>query len=124
MPSPQQARAEHEERRRIAREKRAARPSEQRRKAQREAEMEVCRHMWEAERRDEEAQPLFEALDQAFNLTDPQLWKSNSFASLKPRLIIHLEAEVARLEYDQQRWRKSDPQRLERARAALAALRA
>jgi hypothetical protein len=67
---------------------------------------------------------LFEALDEAFNLTDPELWKSNSFTSLRPRLIVYLEAEVARLEYEQlQRWRKRDPQRLERAKAVLAALR-
>jgi hypothetical protein len=125
FPSPSEARAQYEERRRIEREKRAARPSEQRRRAQRGAEMEVFRRMWGAERRDEEAQPLIEALNAAFNLTDPELWRSNSFASLKPRLIIYLEAEVARLEYEQtQRWRKSDPARLERAKAVLAALTA
>jgi hypothetical protein len=65
MPSPLQARAMHEERRRIARKKRAARPSEKRRWAQRETEMEVFHRAWEADRRDKETQPLFEALDDA-----------------------------------------------------------
>jgi hypothetical protein len=124
MPSPLEASAKYEERRRIAREKRAARPSEQRRKAEREAERAAFWRAWEARRRDEEAQPFIEALDEAFNLTDPELWKSNSFASLKPRLIIHLEAEVARLESERfDRWRGNDPRRLERARVILAVLK-
>jgi hypothetical protein len=51
MPSPFEARADNEKRRRIAQEKRAARPSEPRRKAQREAEHAVFCRAWEAEPR-------------------------------------------------------------------------
>jgi hypothetical protein len=31
---------------------------------------------------------------------DPELWKSNSFSALRPRLTIHLSAVVAELEHD------------------------
>jgi hypothetical protein len=65
MPSPLEARAENEKRRRIAQEKPAARPSEQRCKAQREAEHAVFCRAWKAERRDKETEPLFEALGDA-----------------------------------------------------------
>ena len=37
-------------------------------------------------------------MDEFFDLADPDLWKSNSFASLKPRLIIHVEAAIAKYE--------------------------
>src|ERR1700677_335043 len=84
MPSPGEARADAEERRRVEREKRAKRPSEQKRKAEREAEREASRLRWETERAEEEALPLYETLDEAFDLADPDLWKSNSFAALKP----------------------------------------
>ena len=38
-------------------------------------------------------------LAEAFDLTDPNLWKSNSFASMRPGLIVHVEADIANLEY-------------------------
>jgi hypothetical protein len=65
----------------------------------------------------------------SFDLADPELWKSNSFASFKPRRIVHLEAVVADLEWsiarDTARGRKpngDERERLDRAQAILAAL--
>jgi hypothetical protein len=117
------------ERRRIARDKRASRPAEQKRQAEREARQaernaeraakaEAFYRRMEAERREREAQPLHEVLDEAFDLADPDLWKSNSFAALKPRLILHVEAAIARLAYEDisYTWR-DDKARLDRAKA-------
>ena len=39
-------------------------------------------------------------LAEAFDFADPELWKSNSFASLRPRLVLHLKAAIASLEHD------------------------
>lgn len=41
-----------------------------------------------------------------FDFADSELWKSNSFAALRPRLIIHVEAVVAKLESEL--WRHRD----------------
>ena len=120
MPSSEEARAQAQERRRIEAEKRARRPSEQKRQAEREARDAAMKRRWELERRDEEAQPLWEFLAEAFDLSDPDLWRSNSFAAFKPRLILHLEAVIADLE-----WSKYAPDRdarLARAKEILAVL--
>jgi hypothetical protein len=118
-----------EERRRIAREKRALQPAEQKRradraaqrKAQRDAEMELFRRKMDADLREQEAPPLHELLAESFDLADPELWKSNSFASLKPRLIVYLEAVIAQLEWN--RYAHDRRGRLERARAILDTLK-
>jgi hypothetical protein len=73
MPSPDVARAEAAERRRVEREKRDKRPSEQKRKAERAAEYEASHLAWEAESAEKKAQPLYETLDEAFVLADPDL---------------------------------------------------
>lgn len=36
-------------------------------------------------------------MSEVFDFADPELWKSNSFAALRPRLITHLEMAVAQL---------------------------
>ena len=56
--------------------------------------------VWEARAEDEAAPPLYEALADAFDFADAELWKSNSFAALRPRLVIHLRAVVAKLASD------------------------
>jgi hypothetical protein len=129
MPTPEQAKAEADERRRAEteraqrqRQQRATRPSELRRRAQRnakrEAEREASSLSWEAERSEHEAQPLYETLDDAFDLGDPDLWKSNSFAALKPRLILHVETALARLAYEDIAYTWRDVKaRLDRAKA-------
>lgn len=126
MPSPAQARVEHQERQRAKlAKKRAAlaaemtardgrtptprevldevaarrRAEEQKRREEREAETERMRLASEIEWDERSAQPLYETLDEAFNLADPDLWKSNSFAALKPRLVLHVEAAIATLHH-------------------------
>jgi hypothetical protein len=120
MPSPERARAEADERRRVARDKRARQPAQQARQARREAEMEAFRRKMRADRREWEQPPIYEALNEAFDLADPELWKSNSFAALRPRLIVHLEAAIAELEWNKHAHDREA--RLERAKAILAVL--
>jgi hypothetical protein len=100
MPSPQEARAQAKERRRIEREKRAKQPSEQKRQAHRNATDEAFQRHMEAESEEWSAQPFYEAFDDAFDLADPDLWKSNSFASLKPRLIVQVEAAITNFDHE------------------------
>jgi hypothetical protein len=101
MPSPQQAREAHIRRREIRRQ----RPAEQRRRAEREqrrqAESQASRARYETEFAEKSEQPLWEILHDSFDFADAELWKSNSFAALRPRLIVHLEAVVAKLRAEQ-----------------------
>jgi hypothetical protein len=98
MPSPAEARATTAPRKRAEQEKKAA--LKQKCKAQREASHEAFRLAEETENTENEAQPLYEMLDEAFDLASANLWKSNSFAALKPRLILHVDAAIARLAYE------------------------
>lgn len=82
------------------REQRAKRPATLKRKAEDQQRRELLSASFDAEFADEEAQPLFEALADAFDLTDPDIWKSNSFAMLRPRLALHVRAIVASLELE------------------------
>lgn len=41
---------------------------------------------------------FYEVLADAFDFAGPDLWKSNSFASLRPRLAIHVRHVIAKLE--------------------------
>jgi len=54
----------------------------------------------DAERLDRAELPVVEALAEAFDFADPELWKSNSWAAMRPRLIVHQRAVVAKLESD------------------------
>jgi hypothetical protein len=102
MRTPQQACEHRREVSRREREKRQARPSEQRRAAERaqrrKAETQAYRAEWKARSAEAAQQPLWEVLHETFDFADPDLWRSNSFASLRPRLVLHLEAAVAKLE--------------------------
>jgi hypothetical protein len=42
--------------------------------------------------------PLYEALDDVFDFTDAELWKSNSFAAIRPRLIVLMRYVITKLE--------------------------
>jgi hypothetical protein len=110
MPNPEDAHKASLERRRLAREKRDRQPAVQRRRAEAkqryEEQIRAMRAEWEAERREDEQRPLYEMLHETFDFADPELWKSNSFAALRPRLIIHLEAVIAHLEYEQAHMRR------------------
>jgi hypothetical protein len=41
-----------------------------------------------------------EALAEAFDFSDPDLWRSNSFASLRPRLVVWMHSVVLDLQCD------------------------
>jgi hypothetical protein len=99
IPSPDEARAQAEKRRRTEREKRAKRRSQIKRKAEREARDAAWRRYIEAERREHQSPPFYEVFAEAFDLSGPELWQSNRFAAFKPRLVVHLEAIIAELEW-------------------------
>jgi ribosomal protein S27AE len=116
------------ERRRLEREKRDRQPAVQRRRAEAQQrhleEMHAMNAEWEAKECEDEAQPLHEMMHELFDFADPELWKSNSFATLRPRLIIYIQAAVARLEYEQvsARGRGEIAPRLAKAREILELL--
>jgi hypothetical protein len=72
----------------------------QKRKEQRQRSEELSQANWRARLRDNAEAPLWECLAEAFDFADPNLWRSNSFASLRPRLVIYLQHVVARLEHE------------------------
>ena len=107
MPDPKTARAEHEERRRVAREKRQQLPSENP-QARREEKKQLSRwgdaatEEWKARTAEDKAPPLYETLAEAFDFADCELWKSNSFAALRPRLVLHVRHAVSIAKFEQE----------------------
>jgi hypothetical protein len=126
MPSPEQASKHREERLQHDRERRARQPSEIRRRQKREEEERRFHVLVEAESDDQEEPPLWEVVADALDFADPELWKSNSFARLRGRLIVSLKAAIADHEYRLARWGRhlgeDDEQQLARAREILALL--
>jgi hypothetical protein len=85
MPSPAEAMAEAKERRRIAREKRNRQPAVESRKAKRKAAREAFNLAWEAKESEGEAQPLYETLDEAFDLSNHAIYGSRTASPLSSR---------------------------------------
>lgn len=104
LPSPEQARQIARAGLRERREKRNQQPAQIRKReaarARQEALTAAYTAVWEAEQQDKAQLPLLEAIAEAFDLTDPELWKSNSWAMMRPRLVIHQRMVVAALEKD------------------------
>lgn len=100
MPSPEQARELHKDEREREREKRANRPSDIRRRQEREKKQRLMDRCFDLQREERFAQPFYEIFADAFDLADPELWKSNSFSAIRPRLIIEVTAAIASMEYD------------------------
>jgi hypothetical protein len=96
MPNPEQAEQTRKERL----ERRRQRPAEQRRRAARERYSQLLTAMYEAEFAVKEAPPLWEAISDALDLSDPELWRSNSFAAMRPSLILAVKETIAKVEYD------------------------
>jgi hypothetical protein len=107
MPSPEQAAENFKARR----ERRRQQPAQQRRRAQRDARdkasSDASSAKWHAEQREKRELPLYEAIAEIFDFVDRELWRSNSFAALRPRLIVHLEHAVASLE-SERAWQERD----------------
>jgi len=96
MPTPEQAK----QARKARLEARHARPAEITRRQQRQEADRLLHVHTDADFCEREAAPMWEVLDQALDLTDPELWKSNSFAVVRTRLVIALQAYIAKVEYD------------------------
>jgi hypothetical protein len=100
MPTPEEAKRTGDECRQRERERREKRPSEIARREAREKEdrlfSEYCRLEFTEEK---QATPYWELLANVFDLADPDLWKRNSFAPLRDRLILSLKTEIASIEY-------------------------
>jgi hypothetical protein len=103
FPSPEEANAARRERRAQRRAQPAQRRKAEERKRQYDKHIEVMMSESRARWAEEAEPPLYAALADVFDFADPELWKSNSFAALRPRLEIHVRAAVARLEYDLER---------------------
>jgi hypothetical protein len=103
MPDPETAGAEHRERQRAAKAKRARQPAEIRKREEQAEEdrrqSDASTKRWRAEAEEDAVPPLYEALADAFDFADPELWKSNSFAALRSRLALHVRSVIAELEY-------------------------
>jgi hypothetical protein len=110
MPTPEEARAQFQaenaarEAKREARKALSDKPANvrarQKRKEQEERSHQLYRARWDAEMRDNDETPLWECIADAFDFSDPNLWCSNSFASVRPRLAIWMQRIVAELEED------------------------
>jgi hypothetical protein len=105
LPTPEQAVELHRERKQLERDKRAKRPSEIRR-AQERTEHRRLLDVWhDADWAEREATPFYETFAEAFDLSDPDLWRSNSFAMVRPRLLVEVRAAIADLELRLHNWR-------------------
>jgi hypothetical protein len=126
MPTPEEATKAREERLAKDRARRASTPSGKRRAAEREERDRLSKARWDAEDADRKEPPLHEVLAEAFDLTDPNLWRSNSFAMLRPRLIISVRRTIADLENNFGWWNSKDDKsrRLAKAKELLAILEA
>jgi hypothetical protein len=80
IPSPEEAKRQLRERRAAA----APPPPTPKEQEQRRAEFDRSRERWQNERADREATPLWEEMHDIFDFGDPDLWRSNSFAVLRP----------------------------------------
>jgi hypothetical protein len=123
LPSPEEAKKTRKERLKRDRERRAKQPSEIRRRAERHETERLFREYWETKNTDEGAEPLYEAVADMLDFNNPELWKSNSFARLRLRLITTVRAAIADCEYSLRRWRDPETvERLARAREILKLL--
>jgi hypothetical protein len=124
LPSPEDAKKARRARLQRDRERRAKQPAEIRKRAERDETERLFREHWQTKKTDESAEPLYEAIADTLDLNDPALWKSNSFARLRLRLITTVRAAIADYEYSLRRWRDPETvERLARAREILTLLR-
>jgi hypothetical protein len=100
MPTPEEAKRRRKERLEEQRKANANRLSRTRRREESKKSHDLMSTMFRAQDRDKGEPPFYELFADAFDLEDPDLWKSNAFAMLRPRLIISVEAAVARLKYE------------------------
>jgi hypothetical protein len=103
LPSPEAARQLRKDRLRQQRERRARQPAQAAKRRLRDEATDLFRAQMEAEFKERSANdetPFYELIADVFDLADPELWKRNSFARLRDRLVLSLTKEVAGIEYD------------------------
>jgi hypothetical protein len=121
LPTPEEAEHAESERLRAARERRAKQPSEIRRKQEREARNALWREHCDLKyRQDRQLEPYWSLLADVFDLADPDLWKRNSFAPLREKLILSLKVEITDIEHRRRTMPAKIKERLERAKSLLA----
>jgi hypothetical protein len=101
LPNPEDAKRARDERVARHRERRSRQPSEVARQQLRADEEKWTKAYYEAEwnaHRAEDEEPFYELLADVFDLADPELWKRNSFARLRDRLVLSLQKEIADIE--------------------------
>jgi hypothetical protein len=124
MPTPEDAEKAYKEVQAKKRKQRENQPSYKRRLAEKQESDRLYRIHSDAEWREREQPPFWEMMAEAFDFADPEIWKSNSFAMMRQRLIISVKDTIAKLEYhhDVLLGRTKSQKRLERARKLLALL--
>lgn len=126
MPTPEEATKARNERLKRDRARKAKQPSEIKRlqaKAERNKFVSLYFEADNEERMAERDDPLHELFADALDLANPELWKSNSLARLRDRLIINVRAAIAKLESDYTNYKEVDRnKRLHRAREILELL--
>jgi hypothetical protein len=102
IPCPEDARRARDQRLERERERRAKQPSEIARQQLRAEEERWTKTYYDAQWKAhcaEDEEPFYELIADVFDLADPELWKRNSFARLRERLILSLNKEIAEIEY-------------------------
>jgi hypothetical protein len=124
MPTPEDASKARMERLKRDRERREKQPSQIKRREARAEHVRLRDAYFDAdhkERMAEHDEPFYEIIADALDLTDPELWKSNSFARLRDRLIIRVRTAITELEAFTRRTDRRE-RRLRRAREILELL--
>jgi hypothetical protein len=101
MPTPEDAKAALGERLQRDREKRAKQPAETERRERRAEEGRLLDQSLRLKFEEQGLPPYYELIADVFDLADPELWKRNSFARLREKLILSLKREIARIEAEQ-----------------------
>jgi hypothetical protein len=102
IPCPEDARRARDQRLERDRERRAKQSSELARQQLRADEERWAKTYYEAQWKADCAgddEPFYELIADVFDLADPELWKRNSFARLRDRLVLSLQKEIANIEH-------------------------
>ena len=102
MPDPETAKqnlADYQETLRRERQRRSQQPAEIEKREQEKRRIELFYEAWRANDVEKKAEPLYELLADAFDFAEPDLWKSNTFAALRPRLVLHVKHAIVDLEH-------------------------
>jgi hypothetical protein len=100
MPDPATAEANLRAEQKAGREKRERQPAQIAKRERLQRHSEATSKSYEMEYEEKQAPPFYEVMADAFDFTDSELWKSNSFATIRPRLLLNVRAAIAKPEGD------------------------